>query len=1495
MRVAAPFLSILLASQPLSPAFAAGAEDPLQTALDRFLRGELSEERLLALRGMETALDARLAESKQRPEDCEKARELADSKAKDFCALGALRRKLVERARKRKPRGGRLADRVDAKKTGAAVADRVALTAAAPEFSLRSADGVAVAAAGPGDRLRDAAGPTAYARPGRAPEAKSSVPALPAPRPEPAGEPAGAFLTRAVGEAAGQGFQFMRGVIPGAAGAAAEPSRRAAWHAGMRELLTGNPELRAWSPARRKDLGGAEREGYQLELSDGERRFLSPDGFSVIEKRGAIVSEDARGGYRREGPGGSWSRADKDAPLKGSFHGREFSLPAGQLAVLAKDGSRLLFFALDADGHADPKALRGWLGADGGSSESLADGRAWTVRKGGAESIQFDLADLQTRARAGQPLDLMFLDARGGETRARREALERYLSTDAAVPKQGLGQAHLVQAALLGRTWSERGVVTSAELLDVSRESATGAYRFSLRISGKGEAPRLATVIVQPADDGSLVSYYVPERHGRYDPAQKHSFSADLSRMELGVADDAEELQGRIRFRPKEVWTRGEKGWERTADARQPAVDGTSSRGAVFLDGTGGTLKTLFSIPQTGLYLAGSGATEFYNKTLGRLTSRERQLLTDFEAYYTALQGEHSDKVLGWDLEKAEDRREAFRRKLGEYKPEEQEFLLKHVADGIRAGRANYWGELAPYLANGTVSEQEYGDAAAQRSFGFGTQAARAVESGSYGRAIAAVAAEALGTSAGIGALALPVRAALAGSRFGLTGAQVLGAVGKWRAGLTLADAERKAVLYFRLASFAEGATLMGPAAYGLGDSLGGYAKAKTAGDAKAASTRFDELVQHAGGLAGMAVGWIGSQLGAARSTALVPKGHFHTLELSAALETLGLKPGATEAEINAAFRKLAFRWHPDYNRGDPEAPAMFRRVREAREVALGGAGVWRWPAPTSRARGAQTSGRGAERPPAIGAQLVPLGRPEDIVAAAESRLAGRPHRLAWASYFAHPSPQAERRTERFARALVARLDPGQVGSLNSPAQDPGSTDAIISALGRELGVPVVYVTARRYVPRLGPKGQPAALGADVHVLPEPSMYSRAAALASNALVVTGGRDATIGDFVDAIEHGNRVVIVDDTESGGAAWNAASGRSDYTPAYLAQQLRSFKTSGKLAHPPLRGLDEKFLREHWDRIQKLVRVIPVTDATLESPATLDAAAAHLEGGLPGAGAQDAGRAPPASSRRAEPGGGRGPGASSDGSDLRSMEVSGRAPKAIPVEPQPPVELGIRFPAEDMTSAAPGRDRFAALQYSGSFGKVYKAAAASGRTLALKVADGYTGQFAQEAARLRALTQRLADPAIATRVPKTFDVVRFESYFKVDDGVLERGAAGPTSRPREAIAMRWADGQAMDRFIAARKEAKVSDAEWRRFKTVWADFEHGMRVLDELGLEQWDLSAHNILYDARRGRLVLTDLGTADFAPGTPRVKALGRLAQRLRKLERKIAAADAIGP
>ena len=49
--------------------------------------------------------------------------------------------------------------------------------------------------------------------------------------------------------------------------------------------------------------------------------------------------------------------------------------------------------------------------------------------------------------------------------------------------------------------------------------------------------------------------------------------------------------------------------------------------------------------------------------------------------------------------------------------------------------------------------------------------------------------------------------------------------------------------------------------------------------------------------------------------------------------EVLGVSKTATDAEIKKAYRKLAMKYHLDYNPGDKDAEEKFKEVNEANEV----------------------------------------------------------------------------------------------------------------------------------------------------------------------------------------------------------------------------------------------------------------------------------------------------------------------------------------------------------------------------------------------------------------------------------------------------------------------------------------------------------------------------------------------------------------------------------
>src|SRR2546430_10660103 len=53
--------------------------------------------------------------------------------------------------------------------------------------------------------------------------------------------------------------------------------------------------------------------------------------------------------------------------------------------------------------------------------------------------------------------------------------------------------------------------------------------------------------------------------------------------------------------------------------------------------------------------------------------------------------------------------------------------------------------------------------------------------------------------------------------------------------------------------------------------------------------------------------------------------------------QVLGVSRGASEAELKAAFRKLAMKFHPDRNPGDKDCEHHFKEINEAYDVLKDG------------------------------------------------------------------------------------------------------------------------------------------------------------------------------------------------------------------------------------------------------------------------------------------------------------------------------------------------------------------------------------------------------------------------------------------------------------------------------------------------------------------------------------------------------------------------------
>ncbi len=228
-----------------------------------------------------------------------------------------------------------------------------------------------------------------------------------------------------------------------------------------------------------------------------------------------------------------------------------------------------------------------------------------------------------------------------------------------------------------------------------------------------------------------------------------------------------------------------------------------------------------------------------------------------------------------------------------------------------------------------------------------------------------------------------------------------------------------------------------------------------------------------------------------------------------------------------------------------------------------------------------------------------------------ESAWVGLPFRVATAGYSAAPEGY-EAPTQLFVNALVNELGgAGKVGLVTSPTADKGSIDAISTIAAHGARLPIKYVTSEGYVQYINPDNFPKE-GIDnnrykaeaKYVLPENDEYSRATSVVSNSFLATGGRDATVGDFVNAIKRGNKVVILDNKLVKADVWDAKKNRPNNASAYLAQKLAGDTT---LPLIPGKGFTQEFVDQNKEAIARLVKIVTVANEADINKAAKEAAA------------------------------------------------------------------------------------------------------------------------------------------------------------------------------------------------------------------------------------------------------------------------------------------------
>ena len=137
---------------------------------------------------------------------------------------------------------------------------------------------------------------------------------------------------------------------------------------------------------------------------------------------------------------------------------------------------------------------------------------------------------------------------------------------------------------------------------------------------------------------------------------------------------------------------------------------------------------------------------------------------------------------------------------------------------------------------------------------------------------------------------------------------------------------------------------------------------------------------------------------------------------------------------------------------------------------------------------------------------------PGDFRAIVEHYIGDRRIRLMLTGYSAAPDDYEEK-TTAFVSSLVRQLGGANTAIITSPTADKGSIDAIGTLVSQSSGAKVMYITSQDYVKYIDPSKFPEQLDKaayiehEKYVFPDNAKYSAASTIASNAILVTGGRD----------------------------------------------------------------------------------------------------------------------------------------------------------------------------------------------------------------------------------------------------------------------------------------------------------------------------------------------------------------------------------------------------
>ncbi len=235
------------------------------------------------------------------------------------------------------------------------------------------------------------------------------------------------------------------------------------------------------------------------------------------------------------------------------------------------------------------------------------------------------------------------------------------------------------------------------------------------------------------------------------------------------------------------------------------------------------------------------------------------------------------------------------------------------------------------------------------------------------------------------------------------------------------------------------------------------------------------------------------------------------------------------------------------------------------------------------------------------GNRPVRLQQAEEILPIAEDTFNDRPYKIAIGGYLDQPEGYNRNRVGNFLRQLIRKLRPEKVGLITSPTTLPESIDVLTTEISQKMNVPVCYMTSERYANKINPDQLPENVSVakfleqPKHIFPNNPEYAWATILGSSVLIPTGGRAATVTDWVKAVQTGDHaIVLLDNKNIKDPAWDPMAQKPLNGVRYILEQSRAFLNGEPLPHPEYEGFTRNFLETHREIIESQVTSVPLSD-------------------------------------------------------------------------------------------------------------------------------------------------------------------------------------------------------------------------------------------------------------------------------------------------------------